>query len=139
MLHGFTYNGHAYILVFVFFSLSICFYAYHKFQVVKTPNLLVAPLFLWLVICTLLCLYLNGAAFFVIPIYAGLVALYILINQKNPNGFLLLFLGLPAIFLFAPLIQLFPIALGLKMMVASTVFTTLTFFPVATPNPKIPQ
>ncbi|KAA2218961.1 M28 family peptidase [Maribacter flavus] len=128
MLHGFTYNGHAYILVFVFFCLSSCFYAYHKFQVVKTPNLLVAPLFLWLVVCTLICYYLNGAAFFIIPVYTSLVALYIVINQKSPNGFLLLFLGLPAIFIFAPFIQLFPIALGLKMMVASTVFTTLTFF-----------
>ncbi|ASV29859.1 M28 family peptidase [Maribacter cobaltidurans] len=128
MLHGFTYNGHAYILVFVFFSLSICFYAYHKFQVVKTPNLLIAPLFLWLVICTLLCVYLNGAAFFIIPVYAGLVALYILINQKSPNGFLMLFLGLPAVFILSPFIQLFPIALGLKMMVASTIFATLTFF-----------
>ncbi|PIB37853.1 M28 family peptidase [Maribacter sp. 4G9] len=127
ILHGFTYNGHTYILVFVFFSLSICFYAYHKFQVVKTPNLLIAPLFLWLVICGLLCFYLNGAAFFIIPVYACLAALYILINQKSPNGFLLLFLGLPAIFIFAPFIQLFPIALGLKMMVASTIFTTLTF------------
>lgn len=128
MLHGFTYNGHAYILVFVFLSLSTCFYAYHKFQMVKTPNLLVAPLFLWLIICALVCVYLNGAAYFIIPVYATLVAFYILINQKSPNGFLLLFLGLPAIFIFAPLIQLFPIALGLKMMVASTVFTTLTFF-----------
>ncbi len=128
MLHGFTYNGHAYIFAFVLFSLSICFYAYHKFQMVKTPNLLIAPLFIWLVLCTFLCVYLDGAAFFIIPVYGALVALYILINQKNPNGFLLLFLGLPAIFVMAPFIQLFPIALGIKMMVASTVFTTLTFF-----------
>ncbi|WP_047246611.1 M28 family peptidase [Maribacter thermophilus] len=128
ILHGFTYNGHAYILAFVFFSVSVSFYAYHKFQIVKTPNLLVAPLFIWLVICTLLCLYLDGAAFFIIPVYGALAAFYIVINQKNPNGFLLLFLALPAIFIFAPLIQLFPIALGLKMMVASTVFTTLTFY-----------
>ncbi|MBQ4913703.1 M28 family peptidase [Maribacter sp. MMG018] len=128
ILHGFTYNGHAYIFAFVFFSVSVCFYAYHKLKIVKTPNLLVAPLFLWLVICTLLCLYLDGAAFFIIPVYGALAAFYIVINQKNPNGFLLLFLALPAIFIFAPFIQLFPIALGLKMMVASTIFTTLTFY-----------
>jgi hypothetical protein len=128
MLHGFTYNGHAYIFAFVFFSIGVCFYLYHKLKVVKTPNLLVAPLLFWLVLCGLVCKYLDGAAYFIIPVYATLVALYILINQKNPNAYLLLFLCIPALFIFSPLIQLFPIALGLKMLVASTFFTTLTFF-----------
>ncbi|MFX0555751.1 M28 family peptidase [Maribacter sp. CXY002] len=128
ILQGFTYNGHAYIFAFVFFSIGACFYMYHKLKVVKTPNLLVAPLLFWLVLCGGVCNYLNGASYFIIPVYATLVALYILINQKNPNAFLLVFLCLPTIFIFSPLIQLFPIALGLKMMVASTLFTTLTFF-----------
>lgn len=128
MLHGFTYNGHAYIFAFVFFSIGVCFYLYHKLKVVKTPNLLVGPLLFWLILCGLVCKYLDGAAYFIIPVYATLVALYILINQKNPNAYLLLFLCIPALLIFSPLIQLFPIALGLKMMVASTLFITLTFF-----------
>ncbi len=128
ILHGFTYNGHAYIFAFVFSSIGIAFYAYHKLRVVKTPNLLIAPIFIWLVLCALVAHYLDGAAFFIIPVYGVLIALYILIDQKKPNAFLLVFLGLPAIFICAPLIQLFPIALGLKVMVATTVLTTLTFF-----------
>ncbi|MFS4418472.1 M20/M25/M40 family metallo-hydrolase [Maribacter sp. 2307ULW6-5] len=128
MLHGFTYNGHAYILAFVLFSVGSCFYAYHKFQVVKTPNFLVAPLLLWLVICSGAALYLKGASFFIVPVYAALTAFHISLHQKNPNPYLLLFLGLPALFVLAPFIRMLPVGLGLKMMVATTLLVTLTFF-----------
>ena len=50
MLHGFTYNGHAYIFAFTLFSLGTCFYAYYKFKVIKTANLLVAPFIIWMII-----------------------------------------------------------------------------------------
>ena len=128
MLHGFTYNGHAYILAFALFAVGVCFYAYHKLRVVKTPNLLVAPIFLWLIICGLVAQYLQGAAFFIIPVYGALIAFYILIHQKNPNPLLLVFLGIPALFIFSPLVEMFPVGLGLKMLLASTVMTTLIFF-----------
>ena len=35
MLHGFTYNGHTYILAFVFLSLGICCYTYRMFKKLK--------------------------------------------------------------------------------------------------------
>tara|TARA_R110000744_G_scaffold87305_1_gene170517 strand:+ start:2762 stop:5044 length:2283 start_codon:yes stop_codon:yes gene_type:complete len=128
ILHGFTYNGHTYIVAFTLFSLGTCFYAYYKFKVIKTANLLVAPFIIWILICGLVAIYLKGAAFFIIPLYSFLVAFYVHINQKNPNPFLLVFLGIPALFIFAPLVQMFPVGLGLKMMVASTLLTTLIFF-----------
>ncbi|TLP76985.1 M20/M25/M40 family metallo-hydrolase [Maribacter sp. ACAM166] len=128
MLHGFTYNGYAYIFAFALFSIGTCFYAYHRFKVVKTANLLIAPIFIWLIICGLVSVYLKGAAFFIIPVFSVLVALYIHINQKNPNSYLLVFLGLPALFIFSPFVKMFPVGLGLKMMVATTLLTTLIFF-----------
>lgn len=128
ILHGFTYNGHAYIFAFTLFSIGTCFYAYHRFKVVKTANLLIAPIFVWLVICGLLAVFLKGASFFIVPVFSVLVALYVHINQKNPNSYLLVFLGLPALFIFAPFIKMFPVGLGLKMMVATTLLSTLTFF-----------
>ncbi|HDZ07313.1 hypothetical protein LCGC14_0118060 [marine sediment metagenome] len=128
ILHGFTYNGHAYILAFTLFSLGTCFYAYYRFKVIKTANLLVAPFIIWIIICGLVAVYLKGAAFFIIPLYSFLVAFYVHINQKNPNPFLLVFLGIPALFIFAPLVQMFPVGLGLKMMITSTLLTTLIFF-----------
>ena len=128
ILQGFPYNGHAYIIALALFSVAICFYAYHRFRVVKTANLLIAPIFIWLVICGLLSVYLKGASFFIIPLFSVLVALYIHIKQKHPNAFLLVFLGIPALFIFAPLVKMFPVGLGLKMLVSTTVLTTLIFF-----------
>lgn len=127
MLHGFTYNGHLYIVVYVMISLAVCFWTYHKFRKTGTPNLLVAPIFVWLIICGLVAQYLSGASFFVIPLFGLLAAFMVTLNQDEPNPFLMVFLGLPAVFIYSPFIKMFPVGLGLKMMVAATVFTTLLF------------
>lgn len=128
MLHGFTYNGYTYIPVYVALSLAVCFYTYHKFRKTSTPNLLVAPIVLWLVICGLVAAYLQGASFFIVPVYGLLAAFMVTINQEEPSPFLMVFLALPAVLIFSPFIKMFPVGLGLKMMVASTILTTLLFF-----------
>ncbi len=128
MLHGFTYNGHSYIAVYALLSLGICLWIYHKFRKISIPNILVAPIFIWLLICCLASLYLKGASFFIVPLFAMLVAFLVTINQEEPNPFLLVFLALPAVFIYAPFIKMFPVGLGLKMMIATTMFTTLLFF-----------
>ena len=127
ILHGFTYNGHYYILAFVLFSIGSCFWVYHKFRKISISNLLVAPLIIWLGICWGLTTYLPGASYFVLPLYALLGTFLISLNQEKPNVYILMILTLPALWLYTPFIQMFPIGLGLKMMVASTVLTTLTF------------
>lgn len=127
ILHGFTYNGYSYIIAFVMFSIATGFWAYHKFEKVQTQNLIIAPLFLWLIICTLVALYLKGASFFIIPVFALLASLLITTHQKWPSPYLLVFLALPALWLYAPLIKMFPVGLGLKMMVTTTLLTSLTF------------
>lgn len=128
ILHGFTYNGYTYITAFVLFSMAVGFWAYHKFEKARTQNLLIAPLFIWLIICTLVAVYLKGASFFIIPVFALLASLLILTHQKLPSPYLLLFLALPAIWIYTPLIKMFPVGLGLKMMVTATLLTSLTFF-----------
>ena len=128
ILHGFTYNGHAYIAAFVFFSLAICFWVYHKFKTIETPNLLVAPIFFWMLICGLVAVYIQGASFFIIPVYALLVSFMVVVNQKKPSIYLLFLLALPGLWIYAPAIELFPIGLGLGMMVTATLLTTLTFY-----------
>jgi len=128
ILHGFTYNGHLYIVTFVAFTLALCFSFYGKFHRKERPaNLVIAPLFFWMIICTLLAIYLKGGAFFIIPVFFTLVMLFLLIQQNRPNLILLLLLSVPAIFILAPLIQFFPVGLGLKMLVASAAFTVLLF------------
>ncbi|WP_394747633.1 M28 family peptidase [Spongiimicrobium salis] len=128
MLHGFTYNGYTYILAFALFSIGSSFWIYHRFKGITTANLLVAPLVLWLIICGALGAYLPGASFFIVPVFALLAAFMVTINQEKPNPYLLTFLCIPALLMLAPFVKMFPVGLGLKMMVAATAFSTLLFF-----------
>lgn len=127
MLHGFTYNGHTYILAFVFLSLAFCFWFYHRFKKLDAPSLLVAPLFVWLCLCGALSMYLKGAVYFIIPVIASLAAFMVLINQKKPNPYLLVFLSLPALWIFSPFVAVLPVGLGLKTMIGATALTGLAF------------
>ncbi|MEM9142469.1 MAG: M28 family peptidase, partial [Bacteroidota bacterium] len=128
ILQGFPYNGHLYILAFLFFSLACCFWIYHRYQKLDVANALVIPIGIWLVICWGVSTYLKGAAFFIIPIYALLASLFIHMDKKKPNAYILFLLTLPALWIYGPFIYAFPIGLGLKMMASSTVLTALTFF-----------
>lgn len=126
--HGFTYNGHTYISFFVLLSLSLLFGIYYKFSKrINVPNLLIAPLIFWILINIGVAIYLKGAAFFIIPVFLGLLSLWILIRQDRPNLILLTIISSIAIFIFAPLVQFFPVGLGLKMLVGSCLFTALLF------------
>jgi hypothetical protein len=126
--HGFTYNGHTYISFFVVISLGILFGIYHRYSKnTNVASLLIAPLIFWLIINVLVAIYLKGAAFFIIPVFLGLLSLWILIRQEKPNLILMVIIGALAIFMFAPLIQFFPVGLGLKMLVGSCLFTALLF------------
>ena len=126
--HGFTYNGHTYISFFVLLSLGVLFGIYYKFsKKINVANLLIAPLIFWLLINIGVAIYLKGAAFFIIPVFLGLLSLWILIRKDRPNLILLTIIGSIAIFIFAPLVQFFPVGLGLKMLVGSCLFTALLF------------
>lgn len=125
---GFTYNGQLYIAFFVFFSLAILFKTYRNFcRKEEIASLFIAPLTFWILINVAVAIYLKGAAFFIIPVFFGLISLFILIKFPHPSLILLALLSLPAIYIFAPQIQFFPVGLGLKMLVISCVFTVLLF------------
>jgi len=126
--HGFTYNGHTYISFFIAVSLGVLFGIYHRYSKnTNVASLLIAPLICWFIINVLLAFYLKGAAFFIIPVFLGLLSLWLLIRQEKPNLILMVLIGALAIFMFAPLIQFFPVGLGLKMLVGSCLFTALLF------------
>ena len=128
LLHGFTYNGHTYIWFFVLIALAISFMFYRNtYKVNNTASLLVAPLTLWLIICTAIALKLEGASFFIIPVYFSLAAFFVLIKQKQPNSLFLAILCIPTLFILTPFVKMFPVGLGLKMLVASAVLVVLIF------------
>jgi hypothetical protein len=128
ILQGFTYNGHDYIYAFVCLTLAICFFFYKndgKYN--PEMNQFIAPLFIWIIICSLIAFYLKGASFFVIPVlFAVLILGYFVLTQRS-HSFLNLLFSIPTIIIFIPLIQMLPIGLGLKMLVASSILTVLTF------------
>jgi hypothetical protein len=130
ILHGFTYNGYLYMAAFVLFTIAISFWFYVGFFKKRTlQDLLIAPLFLWLIINGGIAFYLKGAAFFILPVIILLFVLSRIIFSKKPLKPTLLYtiLAIPILIIFAPLIKMFPVGLGLKMMVISTIFTVLLF------------
>jgi hypothetical protein len=130
ILHGFTYNGYYYIAAFVAITVAICFAIYNRyFKKVSKQDLLIAPLFIWLVINAGVGFYLKGAGFFSIPVIILLVMLGVLIfsNSKTKTTLFFTILSIPAILIFAPLVKMFPVGLGLKMLTVSAVLTVLLF------------
>lgn len=128
MLHGFTYNGHTYIAVFVCLAIAICLWVYSKvYKPENAVNLVIAPLFFWLIVCGGISFKLEGAAYFIIPVYFGLLSFYVLLKNKNPSIILLTLLGFPTLILFSSLVKMLPIGLGLKLLVASTVLIVVMF------------
>ena len=130
ILHGFTYNGYYYIVCFVAFTLAITFWFYKGFFKKRTAkDLLIAPIFLWIVINEYVTFNLTGAGFFIIPVFVMLAILtWLVFSEKEHKGnYLPTFLGVPILIIFAPFVKMFPVGLGLKMLVISTLFTVLLF------------
>ena len=128
MLHGFTYNGHAYIAFVVALTLAICFWAYHKFKSVdRVASFMVAPIFFWLLLNGAFAFYLKGAGFFIIPVFIGLLLWFIRIRQKDPSYFIIAILAAPILLMLAPFVKMFPVGLGLKILAVSAVMVVLLF------------
>ena len=130
ILHGFTYNGYQYIIAFVLLNSWILFKIYNKYKEEKTTDLFIAPIFIGLILNYFITQYLPGAGFFIIPIYASLLILAILIfmdvNTKT-SASLFAIISIPTIYIIAPMLQLFPVALGLKTLFISAFLLVLIF------------
>ena len=128
ILQGFPYNGHWYILFFVLLTLGCCFLIYKKvYDPLNSKELMIAPLFFWILINTFIMLKLEGASFFIIPIFFGLLLFYFLIKKEQPDVLATTLLSIPAIIIYTPFIQQFPIALGMKIVAVSCLLTVLLF------------
>lgn len=128
MLHGFTYNGHTYIAAFVCIALALSLFIYSKvYKPENTASLMVAPLMFWLIISGIIAFKLKGASFFIVPVYFGLLSFFVLLRRKKTSLVLLTLFALPVLFIFSPMVQMFPVGLGLKMMMASTALLVLMF------------
>ena len=131
ILHGFTYNGYQYIIAFVFLNLWLLFTIYKRTSKEEKPtNLLVAPLFFWLLLNFIISSSLRGAGFFIIPVISALLilAIAIFLNLKdNVKRVLFTLLSIPTIYIFAPMVKMFPVGLGLKILFVSGLFIAFVF------------
>ena len=131
MLQGFTYNGYWYIAAFVSLNSWICFFIYKKFTHKNTiTNLLIAPITLWMIINFFIQGDFKGAGFFIIPVFIAEIILAVSIFLKPIDKNYSIFFGLvsiPTIYIFAPLIKLFPVGLGLKAIFISGILLALVF------------
>ncbi len=129
ILHGFTYNGYQYIVAFSFLSLWILFKIYTRYFItISKADILVAPISLWLIINFLVFKYLQGAGFYIIPVYISLLIFSILIFmniREKSKPILFAILSIPTIYIFAPFIKMFPVGLGLKVLFLCGVFIVL--------------
>src|SRR5690606_40991177 len=128
MLHGFTYNGHSYIYGFAALTMACCFFWYAK---VRDSGLMlnyaIGPMLLWLIIAVVLIFTLPGAGYFILPLLFSVLMLgYYVITQRTH---LVLFsvLSVPALFLLAPFVYMFPVGLGLKMLAGASLFAAMIF------------
>ena len=128
---GFPYNGNLYILGFSALTLVISLVLYKKFFIsYKSINLLIAPLFIWMLINITVAIYLEGAAYYIIAVITGLSMLSVLLFSKNENHFRLLWitlLAVPILIIFSPSIHQLPVTLGTDFMFAGTSFIVLLF------------
>lgn len=128
MLHGFTYNGHWYIAFFTALSIGITLAIYRKkHDLEHVANLVVIPIFFWLVICGLIAFYLKGAGFMIIPVWCSLVMLFVLIRQQKPNTLALTILAIPTLYLISPFVQMFLVGLGLKIVIIIPILIVLIY------------
>tara|TARA_B100000787_G_scaffold115335_1_gene86023 strand:+ start:1858 stop:4155 length:2298 start_codon:yes stop_codon:yes gene_type:complete len=131
MLHGFTYNGYWYIAAFVSLNSWLLFFIYKKFTPTnKISNLFIAPIILWMILNFLIQEDFKGAGFFIIPVFIAeiILAISLFIKPIDKNYSILFgLLSIPTIYIFAPLIKLFPVGLGLKALFISGVLMALVF------------
>lgn len=131
MLHGFTYNGYQYIAAFVFLNIWILFKTYKYISKhEKITDLLIGPILIWLIINFLISSSLKGAGFFIIPVFCALAILAIAVFmdlEEKSKRILFTILSIPTLYIFAPLVKMFPVGLGLKILFVSGLFIALVF------------
>jgi hypothetical protein len=125
---GFPYNGHFYIYAFLSLSVAICFLVFGSKEK-RNPemSLTIAPISIWFLINTVMAIKLEGASFLIIPVIFSVIMLAVFVLTQKKFWFLNCLLSLPAILLIVPLIQMFPVGLGLKILFGSTILVALTF------------
>ncbi len=131
ILHGFTYNGYQYITAFTLLNLWLLFKIYSSFmKPEKIAETFIAPIFIWLLINFFIYKNLQGAGFFILPVFSALLILGVVIFTTIKTKYktlLFAIISIPTLYIFTPFIKMFPVGLGLKNLFISALFLVLIF------------
>ncbi|MEQ6124364.1 M20/M25/M40 family metallo-hydrolase [Pseudotenacibaculum sp. MALMAid0570] len=131
ILHGFTYNGYWYIIAFACLNVWLLFWVYKYFtKKENVTSLFIAPITVWLIINFIIPEDFKGAGFLIIPVLIAEIILAISIftnSQKISRPILFAFLSIPSVYILAPLVKMFPVGLGLKILYVSGIVIALLF------------
>lgn len=137
ILHGFPYNGHYYIAGFVFLTIALTLLFYKSYwEKLNLLEILIAPLFFWIMISMIFVFVIPGASFLIIPVYFFIIifGIELLLNIKMDLKIILYtVLTIPGLLILSPFIDMFPVGLRMVSMPVSIVFTVLSLaliFPV---------
>jgi hypothetical protein len=126
ILHGFPYNGYTYIMAFSLLNIWLVFKIYTKFKKLEANSLLIFPVLFWLILNLCIYVYLKGAAFFILPVFCALTGLALSVyGNSNHKSLIYTIILIPTIYIFSPLIKMFPVGLGLKNLFISALFIVL--------------
>ncbi|MEZ4907403.1 MAG: M20/M25/M40 family metallo-hydrolase [Saprospiraceae bacterium] len=131
ILHEFPYNGKSYLIAYLAFLLLIYIIAYFKFKTKFNEHEMIIPfLVTWIIIDVLLWFILPGALFFVLPLIIIELALVISVFFQGKETFksvLFVISAIPAIFIIAPFLEMFPVGLRFISVYISSIMILLLF------------
>ncbi|MFK8011689.1 MAG: M20/M25/M40 family metallo-hydrolase [Marinicellaceae bacterium] len=128
ILQGFPYNGNIYNGFFSLLTISICYFFYRRvIEKYSAAELMVLPIFLWILMTVFLAQSLTGAHFFIIIPILGTIALSINMFSNKNQGSVTLILFAPIILIFTPIIALLPVALGVMSIPFSGILLAMIF------------
>jgi hypothetical protein len=135
----FPATGYLWVAAAAFFGIAVSFFLNHLFfKKERVASHMIAPLILLWIICLMVAFpvddsgltpaaYLPGAGYFIIPLCAGLLMLWLHLFRKRVSYIMMLLLCIPAIFIFAPFIVAFPVALGMGILFVAAILSSLLF------------
>jgi len=135
----FPATGYLWVAAAAFFGIAVSFFLYHLFfKKDRVASHMIAPLILLWIICLIVgfpigdsglipAAYLPGAGFFIVPLFAGLLMLWLHLFRKRVSYIVMLILSVPAIFVFAPFVTAFPVALGMGILFVAAILSSLLF------------
>jgi hypothetical protein len=123
----FPVHGHLYTLAFVLICIAIYIQIIAQFsrRQSNSASYMIAPILIWISLNIPVAIYLKGAGYLIIPVLFSLLSLFVVLRNNKSTIIATTLLAIPMVVILAPMIKILPLAIGPRLMITSTVLTTL--------------